>query len=267
MNTGQLTSWIRRFGLMHLLDQLRYRYQYLRNYSANRHFKKAHPEIAMPPDYLMYESFQLHYAKYYQGGRDVALWIKQQLEDFGTLEGMAILDWGCGPGRVVRHLPEVIGPQCSYFGTDYNARSIEWCKRHLAGIQFTINQLQPPLPFASAFFGGVYGISIFTHLSEENHIQWLDDLARVMAPEGLLLLTTHGEVFKAIMTPEENRQFDAGQLVVRSKAREGHRVFTAFQPSRFFNAIVAPSFEVLRHTPGTVRSWGMEQDVWILRKK
>src|SRR3989304_7134195 len=41
----------------------------------------------------------------------------------------AILDFGCGVGRVMRHLHHINGP--CLFGTDYNQDLIAWCHKNL----------------------------------------------------------------------------------------------------------------------------------------
>lgn len=267
MNTGKITYLIRRLGLMHLLDILRYRLRQVLHYRSNRAFNRSHPEVALPPDYLMYESFQLHYHKYYYGGRDVAVWIKDQLAPFMHFSGTRILDWGCGPGRVIRHFPQIFaGQDVSLFGTDYNPQSINWCRDYLPGIHFSLNQLAPPLPFESNFFDAIYGISIFTHLSEERHRQWVQELMRIAKPGGLLLLTTHGDAYQVKLTREEKQRYAKGLLIERSQAVEGHRVFTAFQAPAYFRQLVAPYADILQHTPGKPRHWGIEQDVWLLKK-
>lgn len=267
MNTGKITYLIRRLGLMHLLDLLRFRIQQVRRFNSNRTFVRRHPEVALPPDYLMYESFQLHYQKYYEGGREVAGWIVAQLTPHLPFDQTRLLDWGCGPGRVIRHLPSIIKePGVSFYGTDYNARSIDWCQKNLPGIHFSQNQLAPPLGYENDFFDAIYGISIFTHLSEESHRQWMQELLRVTKPGGLLLLTTHGDAYKVKLTGEEQQRYAQGQLIERSQAIEGHRVFTAFQPPVYFRQLVAPYADIIAHTPGKPQSWGIEQDVWLIKK-
>jgi len=44
-----------------------------------------------------------------------------------------------------------------------------------------------------AQFDLVYSISVFTHLPEAMQFAWLDELARVCAPGGILIASTHGE--------------------------------------------------------------------------
>lgn len=267
MNKGFLTGLLRRAGLMHAADRLRYGLLRYRNRAANQAWRAAHPGVALPPDYLMYESFQLNYRKYYEGGRDTAEWVREHLSRHLELHNIHILDWGCGPGRVIRHLPEVVGHGCRYSGTDYNPQSIKWCRENLPGITFLLNGLQPPLEAAPSTFYAVYGISIFTHLSAEAHQRWYDELLRVTRPGGVLLLTTHGAAFRAIMTEAEQATFDAGQLVIRSNVTEGHRVFAAFQPPAFLHGLFGQRAEVLEHLPGVRQNGGASQDVWLLRKR
>jgi SAM-dependent methyltransferase len=266
MNKATLSTWLRRAGLMHLADAARFRLLQVRHRAENQRFRAAHPGVALPPDYLMYESFRLSYRSYYAGGRETAEWVRDQLAPHLSLQNRHILDWGCGPGRVVRHLPAVVGQGCRFTATDANARSIAWCRAHLPGIAFLTNEMRPPLALPDASVDAAYGISIFTHLSHEGHTSWLAELLRVLRPGGVLLLTTHGAAFRAILTAAERAQFDAGTLVERRQVREGHRVFAAFQPPAFLRQLFGERLAVLAHTPGEWLGHGASQDVWLLRK-
>jgi len=82
----------------------------------------------------------------------------------------------------------------------------------------------------------------------------------------IILLTTHGEVFKEIMTKAEIAQYDSGDLVTRANVVEGHRVYTAFQPKSFMHKLVEGKCETLKHTAGIKESWGASQDLWIFKK-
>jgi ubiquinone/menaquinone biosynthesis C-methylase UbiE len=267
MNTGKLTFWIRSLGLMHSFDILKYWTIKTLNRAKNKRFLEKNPNVALPPDYLIFESFKLDYEKYFVGGKESAAWLKQEISPFLEPRNLTILDWGCGPARILRHLPDVFDHSCTFFGTDYNEKSIKWCQEHLKGISFSKNNLTPPLSFDAEKFDVIYGISIFTHLSAANHTPWFDELNRVLKKEGILLLTTHGNAFKAIMTEKEIQEFDNNQLVIRDNVVEGHRVFATFHPPLFMKTLFESHCDILLHKPGKRETWGLNQDLWILRKK
>lgn len=236
--------------------------------SANNHFRRAHPDFALPPDYLLYESFRLDYAAYQNSGLTAAQWIFDHFHAHrNDLEEVTILDWGCGPGRVLRHLPKVFGPEGDYFGADPNLRSIQWCSEHLEKVTAVGSQLLPPLPFANGQFDLLYGISIFTHLSEAAHLPWLEELARVLETGGMALITTLGPAYEGQLTAAEREVYQSGNFVVRGNVDEGHRVFTTYLPPARLRTLVAPLFEVLTYKAGVERDWGIEQDTWVIRKR
>jgi len=267
MNTGKLTKPFRDLGLMHLLDKAKYNYQKWKNSSRNARFVQENRDIKLPPDYMLFEAFQLDYQKYYEGGKRTAQWLMDLFEKHSPMTGKTILDWGCGPARVVRHFPELLGSHSTMHGTDYNPKTIAWCKENIPGVSFAINELNPPTAYRNEFFDFIYGISIFTHLSEANHQPWLDELMRISKKGGLVLLTTHGAVFCDKLTDSERTIFEQNKLVERGQVIEGHRVFAAFHPQAYIRQLVEDQAEVLDHIPGTRKAWGLEQDVWILRKR
>lgn len=260
-----LLNIIRFFGLMHLLDKCKFQYQKFSLSSKNKLFKSTHPDIVLPPDYMLFESYRLDYEKYFVGGKESATFIKSKVEPYISKTNLSILDWGCGPGRIIRHLPELFDTTNNFFGTDYNEKSIKWCSENFKGITFKSNGIKPPLNFEQNQFDFIYGISIFTHLSQENHINWVNELHRVLKKGGVLLITTHGEVFKSKMTSVEKKTFDKNQLVVRGNVIEGHRVYTAFQPEIYLRGLFSNKFEVLNFEPGKMEAWGANQDLWVLK--
>lgn len=266
MNTGKITQPFRDLGWMHGLDKLKFAWQRWKNRRRNARFVKANPELRLPPDYMLFEAFQLDFQKYFEGGQRTAAWIQGLFEQYQSMNGRVILDWGCGPARVVRHFPKLLDSSSRIYGTDYNPGTIEWCRANIEGVDFSINQLHPPTAFTDEQFDFIYGISIFTHLSEANHPLWWNELMRITRKGGLVLLTTHGQIFREKLTDAECRDFDAGKLVERGNVVEGHRVFAAFQPPVYLQQLFGSKADVLQHLPGGRKSWGLEQDVWILRK-
>lgn len=267
MIKGRITNILRQLGLIQSIDWLRFQFLKFKNRKANSYFKDNNPDVKLPPDYLMYESFQINYDKYYNGGKKMAAWLATHFEKHIKLENKRILDWGCGPGRIIRHMPKIINNNCEFFGTDYNKKSIDWCSKNLSGISFNKNELKASLPYKDNTMDVIYGISIFTHLSEQMHYEWFNELHRVLKPNGILLLSLHGDNFKSKLTDEELQKYNEGKLVVRSTANEGHRTYAAFHPNAF-TEVLFKEVEILEHIiqTSTNTSW-VPQDIWIVKKK
>ena len=261
----RILYWVRKTGLMPLFDRLYFFFNKIYFIKKNKRFIKTHPLVKLPPDYMIYEAFRMDYETYYNDGRDTAAWLVQRWSDYSSLVDSKILDWGCGPARVVRHLPDFL-PQSKIYASDYNLQTIEWCKENIPGIEFIKNNLEPPLPFDDHFFDIVYALSVFTHLSEENHYKWMDEMYRLLKPGGMFLLTTQGSIFIDKLSEMEKKEFSQGLLVVRNNVKEGHRSFSAFHPKAFMQSVFSDRWKVLKFTKGTMHSWGPEQDTWIIQK-
>lgn len=103
--------------------------------------------------------------------------------------GTRVLDFGCGPGRVLRWLPQEVDG----WGVDLDADRIAWCQEALSPpFRFATCGTNPHLPFEDRRFDLVYAGSVFTHLSELADA-WLLELLRVTEPGGLLYLTVHDQ--------------------------------------------------------------------------
>ncbi len=265
MNRANLSNLIRNAGLLRFADFLRFQILRLKNLPENRDFKRKNPSVKLPPDYLLYESFAIDYPAYYNGGKISASDIYGYLSKHQSQKNLNVLDWGCGPGRIIRHMPGILGDDCALYGTDYNSRSIKWCSENIQDIQFSENGLSPPLDFQSNLFDMIYGISIFTHLSEEMHHAWIKELHRVLKKDGVLLLTTAGKAFKAKLTDGERSRFENAELITRSRVKEGHRTFTAFHPAGFMRDLFS-EFTILEHIEREADGRNIPQDIWIIKK-
>ena len=115
--------------------------------------------------------------------------IDRLLPDEWSWEGRRVLDFGCGPGRTLRHL-QAEAERCELIGCDIHEPSVAWVQRNLAVRAFTCGD-EPPLPLAAGSVDLVLAVSVFTHLTD-SWAPWLAELARVLAPDGMLLLTFHG---------------------------------------------------------------------------
>lgn len=258
---------IKTLGLLSCFENINFSYQKYKNRKSNIDFKQNHPEILLPPDYYMYETFNVNYNKFYNGGIDAASWIINHLNEFIKFKNKVILDWGCGPGRILRHLPSMIDSSNKVFGTDYNIDYVNWCNNNLKEIIVKKNNLEPPLSFKDNYFDVIYGVSIFTHLSEKMHINWMKEINRVLNSKGVLFLTTHGNSFKNKLTKYEAKSFDEGQLIVHDYKKEGNRLFASYQPESFFKELIRTNnFKILRHIKGEIKNEKPQQDIWIITK-
>jgi len=266
MNKTRITTLLRKLKLMHLADRMNFFYQKYRNQKNNKLFKEKNPDVVLPPDYMIYESFQMNYDNYYNDSVSTAEWLISYFEKHLDLLNVKILEWGCGPARIIRHLPRLLNDSCEIYGSDYNSKTIEWCKENIPGIKFSKNNLQPPLEFEGNFFDIIYATSVFTHLSEEMHYAWFVELKRILKKNGIIFLTTHGDNCKPKLTNEELKIFESGNLVVRGNVKEGHRTFAAYQPPVFMRKLFS-DVEILEHVTREPEGNYIPQDVWIVRKK
>jgi ubiquinone/menaquinone biosynthesis C-methylase UbiE len=254
--------------LLPLIEQVNFYREKIKNRKSNQEFRKRHPDVKLPPDFYLYETFNLNYNKFYTNGKPTAKWLVNHISEFKKLENLSILDWGCGTGRIIRHLPNIVENSNSFFGTDYNNKYVKWCSENLEGIQFKLNELKPPLDFNDNLMDVIYGISIFTHLSEKLHEDWMQELTRVLKKEGILLITTHGIIHSLKLLPKEKESFDEGNLVVHSYKKEGNRLYASYQsPIYFKNLCSKNNLKILKHIPGEITNGKPQQDIWILQKK
>lgn len=256
------------FKLLYLFEKINFLKQKFVNRKKNRKFLVENPSIKMPPNYFMYETFNLDYHKIYFGGEETANWLINHFKKYIDFNNKSILDWGCGSGRVLRHLPKIIGASNKVYGTDYNSKYSKWCNENIQNVIVKENRLTPPLNYKDGFFDALYGISIFTHLSEQNHHLWFKELNRVLKKDGIILISTHGRFFKGKLTNHEQSLFDEGKLVEHTYKVEGNRLFVAYQPSEFMQFLSELyGFKILDHIEEGIRNKKPQQDVWILQKK
>ncbi|PVV05819.1 MAG: hypothetical protein B6D77_17805 [gamma proteobacterium symbiont of Ctena orbiculata] len=161
-----------------------------------REHMRSHPHDSMsPPSYLR---TRVHGDESLQDFENAGKLLSYNLFTFFCSHaekagGNRVFDFGCGCGRVVRYLSKLFS-QTQFSASDIDHEAIAWCRDKLSDIcDFTANNSFPPLPFDSNYFDFIYSISVFTHLPEEMHLVWLEELRRVSKRNGYLLLTTHSE--------------------------------------------------------------------------
>jgi SAM-dependent methyltransferase len=181
------------------------------------------------------------------------------------LDGVgALLDWGCGCGRVLRHWAGL--QHTGVHGCDINPKMVAWCNEHLPFVEASINDLSPPLPYDNGSFDLVYAFSVMTHLSEDLQRAWMDECHRVLKPGGFLLFSTLGEYFveRDRLTSEERRSFERGNIVVLYERSPGTSLCSAYHPPDYVRRELAGNFEVVSFRPAADDG---RHDIHLLRKQ
>ena len=101
---------------------------------------------------------------------------------------MDILEFGCGVGRIALPFFHKYGRPSAC--VDVSQSSIDYLNSVIPGANPKISVFTPPLPFPDASFDVIYSISVWTHLEPAKGDLWLADVARMLRPGGLALIST-----------------------------------------------------------------------------
>jgi SAM-dependent methyltransferase len=224
----------------------------------------APDRLPLPPPSLVYlVAGHFNLAWYYASGAEHAALLRSLLAKHGYDVGSfaSVLDFGCGCGRVTRHWHG----QQGVHGSDANPRLVEWCRRSFPFATFDRNAAAPPLDYEDERFDFIYAISVFTHLPEPLQHAWMQELQRVLAPGGLLALTTKGESRLDPLDADERRRFDNGELIVHDERYAGRNLCAAFHPEQYVRNVLAPGLACLDFLPAS-RDSGRTQDFALFRR-
>ena len=106
--------------------------------------------------------------------------------------GLRLLDFGCGAGKVLRHLTAEARAG-EVWGCDIDRDSIAWLQKNLCPpFRAFIVSDDCKLPQPDGYFDLVYAISVFTHITED-WARWLLELHRVLTRDGVAIVTFLGE--------------------------------------------------------------------------
>ena len=204
----------------------------------------------------------------------------RRAEAFGV-DVRRVLDFGCGCGRILR-LWEPDASAVELYGCDVDHDAVKWVRQNIDFVTVKESSVRPPLPYETDSFDFLYGVSIFSHLEEDNHKSWLDELARVVSPGGFLLLTTHGpmslELLEAdparvatVGLDQERVEFarkeldSSGYAFCRQPGVSNDDLYgMTFMSPEYVEKHWSRQFDIVDHEPLRLQSW---QDVILLRCK
>lgn len=224
-----------------------------------------------------------------QGGGDRASYARSVVGGAWTLRHLlaaaghdldrvrSVLDFGCGTGRLLLSW-WLDDPTRTLRGCDVNPDLVDWSAGNLPpGIEVVASAPEPPLADLSGPDGGfdlIQCVSVFTHLSRDRQLRWLEELHRWLAPGGLLLLTLHGPLYVDLLllplgADEEFRSSGYGELLAGD---EGSNAFGTFHSPERARELLSGFESVIRFPRGSAGDppgpypLAAFQDVYLARK-
>lgn len=194
----------------------------------------------------------------------------------------AVLDFGCGVGRVARLFARFRRQQ-TFYGFDLIESAIEWLTWELGYGDFRVSAARPPLPLAGGSLDAIFSISVFSHLTADAQAAWLREFHRLLRPGGILFQTVHGQHAMALCEHYDtwrNSLYIAPESFVDLRegfARSGfawvpHTINMtgseeygiSFQSDRYIRDTWGDEYDLLGIWPGRIEGW---QDLVALRKR
>ncbi len=138
--------------------------------------------------------------------------VKRVCAQQGVLLGAAttLLDFGIGWGRIARFFLKDVEPE-NLYGVDVDAALVQACVDSELPAQVSHVDPRGVLPYRDRMFDLVTAYSVFTHLPEPIQDNWLREISRVLAPNGLFLGTVQSPrtlaLFESIDPDDTSQHF------------------------------------------------------------
>lgn len=214
---SRLKQWVKKVpGAFWLVGALRYTKFFCQLRMADIDYQRSEKKD-VPPPMLRYRVHRaLDRASYERNGAYLSSLLCKQIQEFIDInDGTRILDFACGPGRVIVKLKDALRIG-ELYGSDIDHEAIAWASSNLEHVaSFTRNDIIPPTDFSDEYFDVIYSISLFTHLDERLQNEWLQELMRLVKPGGILITTVHGAFCTKHCTAEEVAMLQEVGIVFR----------------------------------------------------
>ena len=207
--------------------------------------------VTPPPRHLQERIVAGYFPRYIASGRQIA----KEILSLAPGTKQSVLDFGCGSGRVAVPVSKFL-PNSSICATDIDPEAIDWCRNHIAGVEFDVNSHNPPTRYPSGSFDLIYAVSVFTHLPEKMQREWLEELRRICC--GYLVLSIHGQRHHKHIPPAVVPEFlKRGFYYLRSGTTDGLPDFyqSTFQTHDYIRSEWGKFFDIMEIKERAI-GWG-----------
>ncbi len=197
---------------------------------------------------------------------------RRLMEWCGLTRESALLDIGCGTGRLPIGILSVLGLIRRYQGIDVNETAVDWCARHITPLHPSFrflrinvqNERYNPsgkaveenfrLPVPEHSFDLIHLYSVFSHMRSPDIQAYLREFARLITPKGSVFLTAFVE---DNVSGEEENPADGG------RQWKGALHCVRFSKTFFTAMISRAGLVIARESHGTETDG---QSAFVLRK-
>lgn len=146
--------------------------------------------------------------------------------------GLRVLDAGCGVGLDAARMAELVSPGGEVVGLDYSATMVEVARDRHEGARLPATFVQgdlDALPFDDCSFERCRAAGTFQHLADPRRA--LDELVRVLAPGGLVLIADGDHETQVIDTPYKDvtRRFLTWRSDTLAQGGVAHRLYAWYR--------------------------------------
>lgn len=223
----------------------------------------------IPPKHLQIRVSSAYYGNFLNHGKEMMEGIDSMLKKHGySVSGFnQILDFGCGCGRFLIPLSFKIDRK-KLSGTDIDPEAVNWMKANYPDFKdIDTNGVNPPTKHSNDSFDFIFSISIFTHLPEEMHMNWIKELSRILQPGGIGVFSIHGEFYYHLISENDRAELlEKGFKYTVGYNTDGLPDFyqSAFHTHDYIRREWGKYFEIVDIVKQGI---GNGQDAVILRKK
>jgi SAM-dependent methyltransferase len=185
------------------------------------------------------------------------------LGDDWSFKGKRVLDFGCGAGRSLQVFAKE-AEEAEFWGCDLHAPSIEWAREHLSPpFSFVLNGADPPTELQGEFFDLVWGVSAFTHVTD-NWAEWLLEIHRVTKPGALILFSILGDKMWRNVLQREYDEDKIGMVISMPHRPWDHGGPDAFHSEWWLREHWGRVFEIVELDKGQPEMLGHD---WIIMRR